>query len=475
MIRPDEERPSHRQYIVFGLGFGDEGKGTTTDTLVRHAGAHTVVRYNGGPQAGHNVISPQGIWHCFAQFGSGTLTGANTYLTFYMPAELETLLAEANVLATKGVPEPLKQLTIDARCLVITPGHKLVGQLREIQRGEHRFGSCGMGVGETIQDAERGLDITVQDLLDPVFGPRKLHDVLLTKQHEAENLLKTDASADAHERMRYFRPRLQSEALYTEYSRILQLLDGHLDFDGTCLQQTISRGPCVWEGAQGALLDRDNGFAPYVTKSRATWHNAQDLLTSSSSTVKIGVLRTFAHRHGCGPFVTENNRLLNALHDPRNPENRWQGSFRVGELDLVALRYGLHLNGGADWLSLSHFDQLSSFDEIRVCTSYLYNGCEDDLGDRFQWERRPNGQFVITGILSARSDPPRPSVADILFHCNPCHWQNFFVWSSRITSGHRLPGRARTFLRWLESADGLNTPVGIISFGPRTDQKQFLF
>ena len=56
-----------------GLVFGDEGKGTTVDALVRKHKAKLVVRFGGGPQAAHHVVLPDGRWHCFAQFGSGTL------------------------------------------------------------------------------------------------------------------------------------------------------------------------------------------------------------------------------------------------------------------------------------------------------------------------------------------------------------------------------------------------------------------
>ena len=72
-------------HIVVGLGFGDEGKGAITDKLVREHNAHTVVRFNGGPQANHRVVTPEGLDHCFSQFGSGTLVpGVRTVLSRFM-------------------------------------------------------------------------------------------------------------------------------------------------------------------------------------------------------------------------------------------------------------------------------------------------------------------------------------------------------------------------------------------------------
>ena len=76
-----------RAYIVVDLGFGDSGKGLLTDYLARHHEAGVVVRYNGGAQAGHNVVRPDGRQHTFSQFGSGTfIPGVRTYLSRLFPA-----------------------------------------------------------------------------------------------------------------------------------------------------------------------------------------------------------------------------------------------------------------------------------------------------------------------------------------------------------------------------------------------------
>src|SRR5207237_4907073 len=91
--------------VVTGLTFGDEGKGSITDFLVRERGASTVVRYNGGPQAGHNVVTDDGRWHCFAQIGAGSFTsGVRTVLGPAMLVELENLEVEARILASKSDP-----------------------------------------------------------------------------------------------------------------------------------------------------------------------------------------------------------------------------------------------------------------------------------------------------------------------------------------------------------------------------------
>lgn len=464
-------------FIVCGLGFGDESKGKVSDAIKRRFGARAVFRYNGGPQSGHNIISPDGVWHCCSQFGAGSLDGAETVILHYMPVELEMLLAEAETLQAKGIENPFGLLTIDPRCIVITPAHKLVGQLREIMRGDHVFGSCGLGVGEAILDAEKGLSITIGDLFDSVNGERLLHRVLESKRQEAFDIPGVYQNSYARERMDFFSHRMQTSILYEEYARILECLSSRIDQDANYLRQCDSE-VIVFEGAQGALLDRVHGFTPYVTKSRATWHNAGDLLADSNRRIrKIGVLRTYGHRHGAGPFVTEDARLLEAFEDPYNRENRWQGSFRVGEFDLIVMRYGLALNDGVDVLALTHLDRRADRGVIRVCTSYVYHGDAEELDDRFVWKRML-GHVVITAMLPETSSEYKRSMTEILFKCKPATWKMFTDWgelSHQINSFEDLPQNAQRFIRWLESPDGLNTSVGIVSYGPRSDQTLFLF
>src|SRR5262245_25683269 len=122
--------------ILAGLGFGDEGKGSLTDALARRRGEGAcVVRYNGGPQAAHYVVTPEGRSHCFAQLGSGSLTpGARTFLSRFMVVDPLALAREAEALASLGVSGALRRLTLDERCVVVTPFHKLVNRIQELAR-----------------------------------------------------------------------------------------------------------------------------------------------------------------------------------------------------------------------------------------------------------------------------------------------------------------------------------------------------
>lgn len=139
---------------VIGLAFGDCGKGLFTDYLCRARSAHTVMRFNGGAQAGHNVILPDGRHHTFSQFGAGTFNpGVATVLSAPVVVHPTALLVEETYLQRAGISDALDRLLIDARCLVTTPYHEAAGRLRERARGAAAHGSCGVGFGETVGHA----------------------------------------------------------------------------------------------------------------------------------------------------------------------------------------------------------------------------------------------------------------------------------------------------------------------------------
>ena len=144
--------------LTVDLGFGDAGKGSIIDFLAREHNAHTVVRFNGGAQAGHRVVAKQGE-HVFSQFGSGTLAGARTHLSRFMLVEPLAMLAEAEHLMQLGIRDPFGMVTIDEKALITTPFQRAVNRLKELARGNGRHGSCGMGIGETMADwiAHRGM------------------------------------------------------------------------------------------------------------------------------------------------------------------------------------------------------------------------------------------------------------------------------------------------------------------------------
>src|SRR3954449_8277814 len=128
--------PSPRAILVVDLAYGDCGKGTVVDFLTRHTNAHTVVRFNGGPQAAHNVVTPGGRHHTFSQFGAGTLVPVvRTLLSRFVLIEPYALRNEAAHLAKVGAADALSRLWVDRRCPVIAPPHQAANRLRELARG----------------------------------------------------------------------------------------------------------------------------------------------------------------------------------------------------------------------------------------------------------------------------------------------------------------------------------------------------
>ncbi|MER5651119.1 adenylosuccinate synthetase [Streptosporangium sp. NPDC002524] len=326
--------------IVTDLGYGDAGKGTVVDWLCARESVQAVVRFNGGGQAAHNVVLPDGRQHTFAQFGSGTFRGVPTHLSRFMVVDPLSLAKEADHLAKLGVPDPFCLLTVDRDALLATPYHMAAGRARELARGADRHGSCGMGVGETMAYAleNPGLAPVVGDCAEPVRLARKL--------------------------------RALREALGVTGPPVEDCVDAYRAFaervilvSSSFVTALLRRRPVVFEGAQGVLLDEWHGFHPYTTWSTTTFANALELLDGVPAT-RLGVLRTYTPRHGPGPLVTEDPAL--ALPEAHNGTGPWQGPFRTGHFDAVAHRYALAVSGGADALALTHLDAPVS----RMCVSY---------------------------------------------------------------------------------------------------------
>ena len=136
-------------------------------------------------------------------------------------------------------------------------------------------------------------------------------------------------------------------------------------------EQLRDDGTTIFEGAQGVLLDENFGFHPHTTGSTTTFANADDILTDcgfDGEAERVGVMRCYMTRHGQGPLVTE--IVKPPVEEEHNKTTMWAGAFRVGYLDMVALRYALEVCGGVDTLAISHRDQWEKF-EKQVCTAYI--------------------------------------------------------------------------------------------------------
>ena len=355
-------------YAVIDLGFGDAGKGSIVDFLVRDTGAGVVVRWHGGAQAGHRVVTPDGRAHVFAQFGAGSFVpGVKTHLARGFVLDPLAMLNEAQKLKELGVADVLGRLSIDPRALVITPFARVANRLRELARGDAAHGSCGIGFGETVRlsllDPE--LRITVADLHRPAALPRRLRRIRGHVRAELADVLELLGDRAEKERDILESDRA-SEAWIASFA---PLLTHDVMRDDRALRAELAGpNPVVFEGAQGVLLDEWMGFHPHTTWSTCTSHGFDALLGElghDGKRVRFGLMRSYMTRHGQGPMPTS-QPSLNRLPEAANGDTGWQGHFRRGWLDLTLLRYALEVSP-VDALVVTHLDRVD--ETFQVATS----------------------------------------------------------------------------------------------------------
>jgi adenylosuccinate synthase len=361
-----------RYASLIGLGFGDCGKGLFTDALCRQWQAHTVVRYNGGAQAGHNVVLPDGRHHTFSQFGAGSFVpGVATLLAAPVVLHPTALLVEAQCLQEVGVHDALSRLLIDARCRITTPYHQAAGRLREWQRASAAHGSCGVGVGETVRHALQHPDEVLRygDLLHPARAREKLAVLrrTLAAEFDLTAALRVDAWATEAQL-------LADDAVAALWlARVQPLLLSVRPSEPAAISERLQRsGTVLFEGAQGMLLDEWHGFHPHTSWSSVGPGAVEAVLADvgvASPVQHFGILRSYLTRHGAGPMPTH-DVALDVLGEPHNPSGGWQGAFRRGHPDAVLLRYALDATGPLHGLFISHLDALEQGAALKWCSSY---------------------------------------------------------------------------------------------------------
>jgi adenylosuccinate synthase len=454
-------------FVVLGLGFGDEGKGSVVDWLVRRHGAAGVVRYNGGPQAAHHVVTADGRVHCAAQLGAGALAGIRTHLARTVLVDPLALHAEAEALVRLGAPgvaspaDALARLTIDPRSIVVTPLHAAANRILELARGANRHGSCGRGVGQAQLDAERGAvpslsmaELAHKDALAQKLAAIARAKIDLAEQHvEAEPA--AERSAEDEDALRTELARLKDraflEAVVTAFDEVRRGAGAAVRLD----EAPRFDGPVVLEGAQGLLLDRDHGFFPYVTPSRTTFASADACIAAlfpeepgcpRRPVVRVGVLRAYATRHGAGPFVTEDGELGRVLPEPHNGTHPWQGRFRVGPFDAPAARYALRVAGGVDALVLT---------------------CVDRLVDA---SRRRGAPPPRAAIAYDRDGAIVRDLPTVFPHDAPRDARTAW-WAACTPRFVDLPRDPERLVAWFESPEALGIPVRCVSTGPTAAAK----
>lgn len=318
-----------RALAVIGSGYGDEGKGLMTDYLASGRNITTVVRSNGGAQAGHSVQTPDGRRHVFHHIGSGALAGVPTHLSQFFVSQPMFFNRELDEVRAMGGNT---MVSIDPRSIVTTPYDIIINQAMEEIRGSAKHGSCGMGFGEAIERSlVEELRLTVGD-----FEKGEGHI------HSALNKTREDWVLSRLAKLGVVNVPNHVRELIGNGGIIERFIDDCLAFWNSISLRDDAKLPddIVFEGAQGLLLDQDYGAFPYVTRSNTGLKNMVAIAEEAGFEViePTYMTRAYATRHGAGPFAYEHAETdWVKMVDPTNQPNPWQGTIRVAPLDLDAI------------------------------------------------------------------------------------------------------------------------------------------
>lgn len=419
--------------IVIGTQWGDEGKGRVVDLLSENS--DMVARYNGGDNAGHTVtvgekiyklhIIPSGIIHpqTVGVLGNG------------MVINPITLIEEIALLRSSGVAISPARLMISDAAHLITPGHRLLDQAQDKSRGKKQIGTTGRGIGPAYVDKAARTGLRVGEILDATFFTERV------RSHFNEVNIRLSSL--------YSQPEIDAEQYTEEYLARAESLRPYIKRIGPEVQAALTNKKSVLaEGAQGSLLDVEQGSYPYVTSSCTTAAGVFTGLGLGIQPIRkvVGVTKAFQTRVGAGPFPTEQSgEIAEFLRGSgANPWDEFGTTTgrprRVGWLDLVLLNYAYEINGITE-ICLTKLDVLSGLPEIQICTSYEKSGKKIRSLD-FSGDARSLEQCIpVYESL--------PGWKEDLGKCR--RWQD-------------LPANARAYVETIEQSTGI--PVKTISVGP---------
>jgi adenylosuccinate synthase len=416
--------------VLIGAQWGDEGKGKATDLLGERV--QYVVRYQGGNNAGHTVVTPDGEKFALHLIPSGILSpGVTSVIGNGVVIDPEVLLGELAELEERGVDT--SRLVVSADAHLIMPHHRALDRVSERYLGRARIGTTGRGIGPTYGDKVGRMGIRMQDLLDPGIFHAKLE---LAMREKNQVLVKV-----------YNRKAIDVDAVVEEYLGYAAQLTPRIADTRLLLNRALDRGEHVLlEGSQGTLLDVDHGTYPFVTSSNPTagYAASGSGIGPTRITRVVGILKAYTTRVGTGPFPTE-------LFDEWGEYLRKQGGEvgvttgrqrRCGWFDAVIARYAVRVNGITD-LFLTKLDILSGVERVPVCVGY------DIDGERHE---------------------EMPMTQTAFHHARPVY-EYFDGWWERIsgaTSFGDLPRNAQAYVRALEEMSGAR--VSAIGVGPGRDE-----
>ncbi|GIN92990.1 adenylosuccinate synthetase [Siminovitchia terrae] len=415
--------------VVVGTQWGDEGKGKITDFLSENA--EVIARYQGGNNAGHTIqfnsvtyklhLIPSGIFYKdkISVIGNG------------MVVDPKALVQELAYLHGHSISTD--NLRISNRAHVILPYHIKIDEVEEERKGANKIGTTKKGIGPAYMDKAARIGIRIADLLD-----REVFEEKLTRNLEEKNRLLE----------RFYETKgFTLEEILDEYYEYGQQFKDYVCDTSVVLNDALDEGKRVlFEGAQGVMLDIDQGTYPFVTSSNPVAGGVT--IGSGVGPTKIdhvvGVCKAYTSRVGDGPFPTE---LKDEIGDQIREVGREYGTTtgrprRVGWFDSVVVRHARRVSGLTD-LSLNSIDVLTGIETVKICTAYDYKG---------------------TLIKEY------PANLNILKDCKPVY-EELPGWTENITGCRtldELPANARHYLERVSQLTGV--PLSIFSVGPDRSQ-----
>ena len=345
--------------IILGLQWGDEGKGKIVDFFA--PGYDIIARFQGGPNAGHTLYIgdvkvvlhqiPSGVFH----ENKINLIGNGVVL------DPVTLKRECATVNSFGV-DLKKNLFISERAHLILPTHRALDKASELSKGNDKIGSTLKGIGPTYMDKTGRNGLRVGDLLRKDF--KASYDKLKSKHRQLLDAYSFDEDISAWE---------------NDFFEGVESLKEHNIVNGEYfINKHIASGKKVLaEGAQGSMLDIDFGTFPFVTSSNTTAAGVCSGLGIAPQHIKdvIGITKAYCTRVGSGPFPTElENETGEELRKLGNEFGATTGRpRRCGWIDLVALKFACMINGVTK-IVMTKADVLDTFNELQVCTSYIFEG-----------------------------------------------------------------------------------------------------
>ena len=312
--------------IVIDLGFGDAGKGLTTDFLAsQEPDKSLVVRFSGGHQVGHTVTT-ESLTHTFSNFSSGTLQGLPTYYSEHTTLFPPAILQEGRFLAAYN---PVLYLHPLAMVTTIYD----IAYNRAVEK-QQQHGSCGLGFGATIARNAEEVCFFANDLQFPWVMQQRLNSI---NHYYKNKLLHQNPEVTA-----YYEKELRGydEAFFVESCQQIQ------SFYSITTLSTFAQSfeHFIFEGSQGILLDTRHGFFPHTTWSATTSKNAMQLIKDHLDATAVEVYyvtRCYQTRHGNGPMADTPAVHLQNHEKEANVTNEFQGEFRTQALAEHLLEYVL--------------------------------------------------------------------------------------------------------------------------------------